>query len=138
MLSFWRFVWHTSGKRESGRTDGQAGGERGENDGETGSFAPWRLLVQQNGPLLPVVTRAKRFAAAYREPGKGAGDGTYTRFSKQEPAKRPIPGILGFDNNRLKTTKNMDFVKNPCFSGGLEPTFGWQISNRVIEQVQYR
>jgi hypothetical protein len=31
----------------------------------------------------------------------------------------------------------MDFVRNPCFLGDLEPTFGWQISNRVIEQVQY-
>jgi hypothetical protein len=37
----------------------------------------------------------------------------------------------------LKNNKNMDFVRNPCFLGDLKPTFGWQISNRVIEQVQY-
>jgi hypothetical protein len=49
---------------------------------------------------------------------------------------RVVQKLHFLNNNRLKTTKNMDFVRNPCFFGDLKPTFGWQISNRVIEQVQ--
>jgi hypothetical protein len=36
-----------------------------------------------------------------------------------------------------KTTKNQDFVKNHGFLRDLKPTFGWQRTNRVLEQVQY-
>jgi hypothetical protein len=52
------------------------------------------------------------------------------------PALTAVRGAGGHGNCPLKNNKKHGFCQKSVFLGDLKPTFGWQITNRVIEQVQ--